>query len=89
VISEIYCPQGTLLTNPAQDLRPIVDNYQSLMKNSGKEIVTDNRLSEETEKQLEQNLIPEDVYLQQFNGFVDSFLNDLQHPYVRGWGNLS
>lgn len=89
VIAEIYAPQGTLLTNPAEELRPVIDNYLRLLEKAGKEIVTDNRLSQETENLLEQNLIPEDVYLQQINGFFDSFLNNITHPYVKGWGEAS
>jgi len=85
VIAEIYCPQGGLLTNPAQELQPVIENYQQLLKRAGKEIVIDNRLSEETEKSLEQNLIPEDIYLQQINGFFEGMLNNIQHPYVKEW----
>jgi FMN-dependent NADH-azoreductase len=84
VIGEIIAPQGNLLTNPAEELQPVIDNYLQLLERAGKEIVTDNRLSEETGKLLEQNLIPEDIYLQQLNGYFESLLSNVMHPYVKG-----
>jgi hypothetical protein len=85
VVGEIYAPQGLLLANPADELKPLVDNYLQLLEKAGGEIVSDGRLSEETAKGLEQNLIPEDIYLQQINGFFDGFLSHLKHPYVKEW----
>jgi hypothetical protein len=85
VVGEIYAPQGLLLANPADELKPLVDNYLQLLEKAGSEIVSDGRLSEETAKGLEQNLIPEDIYLQQINGFFDGFLSHLKHPYVKEW----
>jgi FMN-dependent NADH-azoreductase len=85
VIGKICAPQGPLLANPAEELRPLIENYLLLLQKAGKEIVTDNRLSEETEKLLQQNLIPEEIYLQQINGYFDSFLNNIKHPYVKAW----
>ncbi len=87
VVGEIYAPQGPLLVNPAAELQPLVENYLRLLERAGKEVATDCRVSEETGKLLEQNLIPEEIYLQQINGFFDGFLNNLKHPYVNGWGN--
>jgi hypothetical protein len=85
VVGEIYAPQGLLLANPADELKPLVDNYLQLLEKAGSEIVSDGRLSEETAKGLEQNLIPEDIYLQQINGFFDGFLSHLKHPYIKEW----
>jgi hypothetical protein len=85
VVGEIYAPQGLLLANPADELKPLVDNYLQLLEKAGGEIVSDGRLSEETAKGLEQNLIPEDIYLQQINGFFDGFLSHLKHPYIKEW----
>lgn len=85
VIGEIYAPQGPLLANPAEELQPLVNNYLQLLQRAGKEVVTQTRVSEETQELLGQNLISEDVYLQQLNGFFDSFLDNLNHPYVQSW----
>jgi hypothetical protein len=86
VIGEIHAPQGPLLANPAAELHSAIENYLRLLERAGKGVATNCRVSEETGKLLEQNLIPEEIYLQQINGFFDSFLNTMKHPYVNGWG---
>jgi hypothetical protein len=83
VIGEICAPQESLLTNPAEELRPVIKNYLQLLERSGKEIVSDNMISEETGNLLEQNLIPEEIYLQEYISTVDSLLSNVKHPYVR------
>jgi multimeric flavodoxin WrbA len=85
VIGEIYAPQGPLLGNPAEETQPIINNYLRVLEKAGREIAIDCTLSEETQRQLEQNLVPEEIYLQQINGFFDGFLSQVQHPYVKGW----
>ncbi len=85
VIGEIYAPQGPLLNNQVEELHPVIDNYLQLLEKAGKEIVVQNGISAETEKLLEQNLIPEEIYLQQLNGYFDSLLRNVKHPYPKGW----
>jgi hypothetical protein len=87
VIGEFFAPQGPLLADPPEELRPVVENYLLLLERAGYEIATNRRVSEETEKLLEQNLIPDDMYLQQINGFFESLLCNVSHPYVKEWGN--
>jgi multimeric flavodoxin WrbA len=82
VVGEIYAPQGPLLTNPAAELQPLIAQYLQLLERAGSEIVTGGRVSAATEALLQQNLIPEEIYLQQINGFFDSFLSAIPHPYV-------
>lgn len=89
VIGEIYAPQGPLLSNAAEELQPLIAKYLQLLENAGKEIASDGRLSEVTETLLEQNLIPEEIYLQQINGYFDSLLANVKHPYVKSWENQS
>jgi multimeric flavodoxin WrbA len=84
VIGEIYAPQGLLLNTQEAELRPVIDNYLQLLNKAGKEIVTKKRLSEETGKLLEQNFIPDDIYIEQVNSFFDSMLSKLEHPYLKG-----
>jgi hypothetical protein len=84
VIGEIYVPQGNLLANPAEELRPVIDNYLQHLEKAGNEIVVNNSISEGTGKFLEQNFIPEEIYLQQINGYFESLLSNVQHPYVKG-----
>jgi hypothetical protein len=83
VIGEIYVPQGPLLNNPADELQQLIAEYLQLLENAGKEIAIGGRLSEETDTLLAQNLIPEEIYLQQFNGYFDSLLSNVEHPYVK------
>ncbi|HOP40175.1 MAG TPA: flavodoxin family protein [Geobacteraceae bacterium] len=85
VIGEYYAAQGPLLANPPEELQPLVENYLLLLEKAGKEIASGERVPAETEKLLEQNLIPDDIYLQQINGYFDSLLSNVSHPYVKAW----
>ena len=87
VIGEIYAPQGPLLADPPEELRPVVENYLLLLERAGYEIASSRRVSAETEKRLEQNLIPDEIYLQQINGYFESLLSNVSHPYVKEWGS--
>lgn len=89
VIGEIYAPQGPLLNNPVEELQPLITNYLQLLESAGKEIAIDGRLSEATETLLEQNLLPEEIYLQQINGYFESHLANVKHPYVKSWESQS
>ena len=74
VIGEIYATQGGLLTAPIEDLRPIISNYLKLLEKAGEEIVTTLKISEETDKSLEKNFIPDEIYIQQANNYFDTIL---------------
>ena len=65
----------------------MVENYLLLLEKAGYEIASNKRVSQETEKLLEQNLIPDEIYLQQINGFFESLLSNVKHPYVKDWGS--
>lgn len=83
VLGEIYAPQGLLLNTQDKKLRPIIDNYLQLLEQAGQELVTMNRLSDQTAKSLEQNFIPTDIYVKQVNSLFDNLLDKLEHPYSR------
>jgi multimeric flavodoxin WrbA len=83
VIGEIYASQGVLLTTQEAQLRPIIDNYLQLLEKAGREIVTKNMLTDETDKLLAQNFIPDNIYIEQVNSFFDSLLSKLNHPYLK------
>jgi len=85
VIGEIYAPQGSLLANSSVELQPVVADYSRLLERAGEEIVTGGGLSAETEKRLMENLIPEEIYLQQINGYFDGLLSTVKHPYLCRW----
>ncbi|AEG60972.1 flavodoxin family protein [Desulforamulus ruminis] len=57
LIGEIYAPQGKFLTDPPEELRPALSNYLQLLEKAGNEIATHLKLSDSTNKQLEQSFI--------------------------------
>lgn len=75
VIGEFYASQGGLLDTNAEELRPIISEYLKNMKNAGREIVAGNKVSEKTKKLLEQNFIPDEVYIEKANSYFDTVLN--------------
>lgn len=72
--AEIYATEGELLTVGVKELEPVINGYKELLHKAGQEIVKDMKLSEETQKLLEKNFIPADIYVQGFNAKVDIFL---------------
>ncbi|MEL7640378.1 MAG: flavodoxin family protein [Solidesulfovibrio sp.] len=85
VIGEIYAPQGPLLANPPDELRPVIADYLRMLEKSGTEIVTDGGISAETQALLDRDLIPEEIYLQQINCYFKMLLSSVKHPYVGSW----
>jgi hypothetical protein len=71
---EIYASQGALLSSQAEVVRPVISNYLQVLETAGKEIVTGMRLSEQTQKLLEQNFIPDEIYIQEVKRNADSML---------------
>jgi len=57
LIGEIYAIQGKLLANPPKELEIEINNYMKLLEKAGKEISTNMKLSEETEKRIAQNFM--------------------------------
>lgn len=74
VIGEIYASQGALLSTSKDEVRPIIADYLRVLETAGREIVTNLKLLEETKKKLEQKFIPDDIYIQEVNRYVDSML---------------
>jgi multimeric flavodoxin WrbA len=74
LIGEIYRDEGPLLTWPEAGLNEIVEKYKLLLRQAGKEIVQKLRISVTTQKALEEELIPQDLYLQHHNEFFKQFL---------------
>lgn len=67
VIAKIYRGQGPLLAFAKDQMKTIVDNYQSLLRQAGKEIVKDLKINPETQAQIDAPLIPFDLYIQILN----------------------
>lgn len=74
VIGEIYAPQGELLKITSGELSTIIQQYVHHLEIAGKEIVTHMKISADTAKQLEQNFIPDEIYVQQANQYFDNML---------------
>ena len=70
LVVEIYRGEGTLLSTKNKDLKPILDNYKTLLEKAGKEVVIDGRLSKDTLELLEKPLIPYDVYNKAMNEHI-------------------
>ncbi len=77
--AEIYATEGELLTAGVKELEPIINGYKELLHKAGREIVKDMKFSDETQKLLEQNFIPADIYVQRFNAKIDMFLAGSQN----------
>ena len=74
VLAEIYATQGGLLSVPIENLQPIIASYLQHVENAGKDIAAGKPLSEETKRRLEENFIPDEIYIQQANAYFDSVL---------------
>lgn len=74
VIGEIYASQGALLSTRVDEVLPIIANYLQVLKTAGKEIVTAMRLSQETKELLEQNFIPDEIYIREVNRHAENML---------------
>lgn len=70
VIGEIYASQGALLNTKVEN----VINYLQILEKAGKEIINNMRLSEETKNLLEQNFIPDEIYIEEVKKFADNML---------------
>lgn len=71
VIAEIYRGEGELLKLSSRRLKPIVDEYKSLLRTAGREVVEQSRLSEETIEKLQKPLVPYDKYIALTNKLFD------------------
>lgn len=77
LLGEIYAPQGGLLSMEL----PQVKAYLHWLKKAGGEIASGQRLSVETTQALQQQFLPDDVYIQNANQYFDSILiGKFPHP---------
>lgn len=58
LVGEIYATQGKYLASPPDDLMPFVSDYLLLLEEAGREIASEMKLSDKTEKRLLQNFLP-------------------------------
>jgi hypothetical protein len=67
LIGEIYRDQGPLLMRDDPQLEPIIAQYKLRLQTAGREVVRELSISEKTKRELEEELIPHDLYLQKHN----------------------
>lgn len=63
VIAEIYKGQGPLLVSKSDKLKKAIDEYKSVLRTAGEEIVTSGTLSEATKEALNKDIIPHEDYI--------------------------
>ena len=74
LIAEIYRDEGPLLTINSQNFEEVVENYKRLLQKAGSEIVLNLKISEGTQKELEQELIPHELYTKKHNEFFKQYI---------------
>ncbi len=75
VVGEIYRGGGELFKFFPPMLAPVISRYKLLLQNAGKEIVKNQRLSEETMNELEKPLIPDEQYITMVDKGLDGILS--------------
>ncbi len=71
VIAEIYRGEGPLLAEKNILLKPIINKYKKLLKQAGKEVVENMKLSDELQEKLAKPLIPYDYYIKAAEQYWD------------------
>ncbi len=74
VIAEIYRGGGEILKLDIPMLIPLVEKYKEILKEAGREIVKEGKLSEHTRSELEKPIVPYDVYMEGANKYWDKLL---------------
>ena len=79
IIAEIYRGEGELLkAGDVPQLKPIIDAYKALLRQAGKEVVENGKLSDQLKADLEKPLIPYDMYLEQGNKHWEKLLSEIE-----------
>lgn len=75
LVAHIYKGGGGLLGLDEPALAPMIDQYKSLLRKAGEEIVTRGQLLEQTREALEEQVVPTDVYNGQVNALWDMLIS--------------
>lgn len=62
-VLEIYRNSGKLLTSKNEKIKKLVENYLKYVKQAGYEVVNENKISENTQINLEKDLITQEEYI--------------------------
>ncbi len=82
-IVEIYRGQGELFTFKSLLFYPIFKKYQKNLRQAGREVVKQGKISETTQAELEKPLIHHDWYMSLANAHFDRELGDFSSPLNR------
>ena len=77
LIAEIYRGGGELLRLDVPVLLPLVAKYREILKKAGREIATDGKLSDNTKAELEEPIVPYDMYMEGANKYWDKLLSSV------------
>jgi len=73
VVFEIYKSQAILLKmGDKTPLAPLVDDYKATVRTAAKEVVENLKISDETQRALDRQFIPDEIYIQEANKYWDS-----------------
>lgn len=73
VVFEIYKAQAILLKMGDQTpLGPLVEDYKNKVRAAAKEVVEHMKISKETQNALDQQFLPDEIYIQEANKYWDS-----------------
>ena len=75
VIAQIYRSAGGLLNSEEESFRPAVKAYRQLLREAGRELVLKGRISDQTARELEKELVPIDEYISYANKMWDKILH--------------
>ncbi len=78
VIGEIYRGAGAMLAEHPVIIKPLIYRYRQLVRQAGKEIVEQGRISQDLHHLLEKPLLPDDMYISNANKYFDKVLAELQ-----------
>ena len=74
LVAEIYRGGGGVLGIKHPMVEPLIDAYLALLRQAGREIAEYERISDETQKALERQLVPTEMYIDQTNQMWDRII---------------
>ena len=78
LVGEIYRGGGGLLGVDNPMVQPIVDGYLDLLRQAGEELAGDRCISAKTQENLEEQLVPTELYIEQTNKMWDRIIASAQ-----------
>jgi multimeric flavodoxin WrbA len=74
LVAEIYRSQGNLLTLEQEMLKPIQEDYLSIVTKAGEEVVKAGRILEATQEALDKDLVPKEMCIDGANRLWDKHI---------------